>query len=76
MAFQTQALHYHGLKSSQAQHNVSPQLESQAPYNNPTTYTSSIPIRSLGLAPAPVDCPICRQRTVTNVNHKAGTTTQ
>jgi lipopolysaccharide-induced tumor necrosis factor-alpha factor len=41
-----------------------------------TVYQNVTPIASLGRGPAPVDCPACGQRAMTNVAFETGNTTQ
>ena len=41
-----------------------------------TRYKTAGPITGLNMGAAPVDCPSCGQRTLTNITHKIGTRTQ
>jgi lipopolysaccharide-induced tumor necrosis factor-alpha factor len=46
------------------------------PFGAPQQLFTAMPLASLGQGPAPADCPVCRQRTVTTVNAEIGKTTQ
>lgn len=39
-------------------------------------YMASVPLQSLNMGPAPVDCPLCGTRTLTKINYEAGNQTQ
>jgi lipopolysaccharide-induced tumor necrosis factor-alpha factor len=56
--------------AAQPQPGMPPQQQSGTVYQNVT------PIASLGRGPAPVDCPACGQRAMTNVAFETGNTTQ
>ncbi|OCK86319.1 hypothetical protein K432DRAFT_376825 [Lepidopterella palustris CBS 459.81] len=55
------------------QHQQNPGMPLQQPSG--TVYQNATPVASLGRGPAPVDCPACGQRAMTNVAFETGNTT-
>ena len=51
------------------QQNIQQQFPAQVFY-------TATPVAALGPGAAPTDCPACRRRTITRINHVAGCTTQ
>jgi lipopolysaccharide-induced tumor necrosis factor-alpha factor len=40
------------------------------------TYAASVPMQALNQGPAPVDCPLCGVRALTNISFESGSSTQ
>lgn len=40
------------------------------------TYQTATPLSGLGRVPAPVDCPVCGQRSMTKISYKIGSINQ
>ena len=48
----------------------------QQPQFQPQVFYTSTPVAALGPGAAPTDCPACRRRAITRINHVSGCTTQ
>jgi hypothetical protein len=51
-------------------------VQQQSPAFTPQVYYTVTPVATLGPGAAPADCPACRSRAITRIDHVAGCTTQ
>jgi lipopolysaccharide-induced tumor necrosis factor-alpha factor len=52
-----------------------PQQPQGPPMNNPSQFQNALPLSVLGQGAAPVDCPMCKKRALTQINTEVGNTT-
>src|SRR5271169_2096869 len=53
-----------------------PQMVPQQMSGQPRQFQNTMAIPNLGIGAAPVDCPICGSRAMTNISYHSGNTTQ
>lgn len=53
-----------------------PVIVTQQPIAGGQLYQNAMPVGTLATTPAPIDCPSCKQRAMTNTEHVTGDCTQ